>query len=405
MYFLKNEQGQIRKLKKVNEEYIKIDELNDLSKILTLKDKDYIIGSHSEFMIDNCYELITFLAFYKRIKLNLVKEMDNYNSKLDNEDNIYIKELLSYFKDLNSDGKFIRGFLIVLGYLLMNKQGYEEAIPLALAFELFQTSVLIHDDIIDNATLRRGKKTVATRYRDKYTNASHLGNSLAICAGDIGFYKANEILIDNYSGNKDLLKYFNTVIINTIRGETLDVVLPHLRKHGYFEDEKLEHHVMDIYRLKTSWYSIVGPICLGMILGGAHSSQVKLMEDFAYGLGIAFQIKDDILGIYSNKVKAEKTSSDISEFKQTILYSYVYENHPTYLDELHKYYGHEDLNVDDLEKVKSIFEKSGALKYANDMMTKFFMMANQKLEKMSFITNDDKTILKGFIIYLEQRDH
>lgn len=405
MYFIKKYGNQVDWLLANNEDYLKIDKVEDLTKILNLNDETIIIGSDSQMIINKCYELLNFLVFYRDIKTSLANEMNVYNTKLGREDNVYIKELLDSFIDLNSDGKFIRGVLIVLGYLLMNKQSYEESIPLALAFELFQTSVLIHDDIIDNASKRRGKKTIVSRYMEEYDQAKHLGVSLAICAGDLGFYKANEILIDHYHSNKTLLKYFNDIIINTIRGETLDVILPHLLKYNYFNDTTLENYVMEIYRLKTSWYSVVGPICVGMILGGAKAEQVELIEDFAYGLGVAFQIKDDILGIYSNKVKAEKTSSDISEFKQTILYSYVYENCPSHLMTLQKYYGKDNLSDEDIEIVKSIFQESGALDYANDMMDKLFEIANDKLDNLSFIETKYKDILKGFIIYLEQRDH
>ena len=332
--------------------------------------------------------------------------MDLYNNKLIVEDNKYLRELLENFKDLNSDGKFIRGFLILLGYeFISKKNNYNEVIPLSLAFELFQTSVLIHDDIIDNASLRRGKKTIPNRYSEKYIDAVHLGDSLAICAGDIGFYKANELLIENYYGNKFLLKYFNDIVINTIRGEILDVVLPHIQKYKYFKDTNLEKYVMDIYRLKTSWYSIVGPICIGMILGGASKKEVNEMEDLAYNLGIAFQIKDDILGIYSDSVKCEKTASDISEFKQTILYSYVYDKNNKVLNELNKYYGKENISAEDVEKVRNIFKDSGALDYANKMMEKLFDETNRKIDKLVYISENDKKILKGFMIYLKIRNN
>lgn len=405
MYLFKKDGNKIEWLQTNSDDYVEIDRLEDISQILTLDKKTFIIGSNSKEVIDKCHAFVNFLTFYHKIQTVIKKEMDSYNVNFGVEENIYIKELLDAFIDLNSDGKFIRGFLILLGYLIMNHKEYKEAIPLSLAFELFQTSVLVHDDIIDNAVKRRGKKTIVSRYMEKYDDAKHLGVSLAICAGDLGFYKANEILINHYHDNKRLLKYFNDIIVNTIRGETLDVVLPHLLQYGYFNDDTLEKYVMEIYQLKTAWYSVVGPICVGMILGGALDEQVKEMEDFAYGLGVAFQIKDDILGIYSPKVKAEKTSSDISEFKQTILYSYVYENCSSYLAQLQKYYGHDNLNNEDIDIVKNIFIKSGALDYANAMMNKLFAMANDKLDKLDFISSHYKDILKGFIIYLEQRDH
>lgn len=404
MYYLKIDKDLIEKTRNINNEYILIENRKDIEKILSFKSKTIFIGSKDESLINDCENLFSFLNHYKNLKNILRDEINKYNLNLIDEENIYIKYLLEQFKDLNSDGKFIRGFLILLGHEIMSGK-YQDAIPLSLAFELFQTSVLIHDDIIDNATLRRGKKTIPVRYQEKYEDAKHLGDSLAICAGDIGFYKANELLIENYSNNKYLLKYFNDIIINTIRGEILDVVLPHIQKHGHFSDKCLEKHVMDIYRLKTSWYSIVGPICVGMILGNANEKQIKEMEELAYNLGIAFQIKDDILGIYSDLVKDEKTASDISEFKQTILYSYVYDNNKKYLDEINNFYGKENLTKEEIDKVRNIFKSSGALKYAEEKMENLFSDAIKKLEKIDYISEEYKKIFKGFSVYLEQRNN
>ena len=79
---------------------------------------------------------------------------------------------------------------------------------------------------------------------------------------------------------------------------------------------------MEIYRLKTAWYSIIGPFSLGMVLANYSDEEIKKMQELLYNLGIGFQIKDDILGIFGDEKELGKSaSSDVSEFKQTILYS------------------------------------------------------------------------------------
>ena len=82
------------------------------------------------------------------------------------------------------------------------------------------------------------------------------------------------------------------------------------------------------------------------------------------------------------------------------MYSYVYENCPTYLTSLQKYYGQDNLKDEDIEIVKSIFKESGALDYANNMMDRLFKVARHKLESLSFIEKNYQDILKGFIVYL-----
>ncbi len=405
MYFIKKDINSISKIDNSKKWDILIDNREQISKLFSFKNETFIVACNDLDLSNDIYYLLGFLNYFREYRTILIKNMDQYNNSIETEDNKYVRELVDYFKDLNSDGKFIRGFLILLGYKFISNSDISKAIPLALAFELFQTSVLIHDDIIDRASIRRGKDTIPTRYINKYRDASHLGDSLAICMGDLGFYKSYELMINNYCDNKRLLKYYNDVIINTIQGEIIDVILPHLQMTGSYKEKKLENSVYDIYRLKTAWYSIIGPLCMGMILGDASDKEVSMMTEFAYNLGIAFQIKDDILGIFSEKVKKEKNSSDISEFKQTILYSYIYENSPVHLEQLHKYYGKSNLSDEDLEASKKIFIDSGALDYANRMVNHLFKVANERLGKLDFIADHDKDILRGFIVYLENRDH
>ena len=123
-----------------------------------------------------------------------------------------------------------------------------------------------------------------------------------------------------------------------------------------------------------------------------------------FNLGIAFQIKDDILGIFGDESEIGKSaSSDISEFKQTLLYSYVANNNPKLLKELDKYYGKENLTNDDINAVKDIFYKSGAKEYSISMMESMFEKSRDKLSKIDFIDEKYKNILNGFITYLDLR--
>ena len=346
--------------------------------------------------------LLEFLIYYKNILNEFTKEINNYNNKLIKDENYIIKDAIQKFINMNKDGKFIRASLIDLGYKLNHDDNY--SIPLSIAYETFETSILIHDDIIDNSKTRRNKDTIHETYKKEFKEYKNdnIAKSLALCIGDFGLYSANQIIVDNYKNDKNLYKllhYYNETIINTIKGELLDVYLPFFEKndknHILHEDD-----IMEIYKLKTSYYTIVGPFVLGMILGNSNNEEIETFKKILINLGIAFQIKDDILGIYGkSKIIGKSTSSDIEEFKQTMLYSYIKIKKVEYLDELLKYYGHKNKT----KEIQDLFIKSGALEYATNKMNGLFYETTHNI-KMLNIKEDIKNILLGFIKFLEIRE-
>lgn len=363
--------------------------------------------------------LTLFYLFYKEEVKKIEKEMVKWNKTfIKNSDNVLVKDALNHMVYMNSNGKYLRALLICLGYSIASKKNSNYYLPLASAYETFQTSILIHDDIIDNADLRRGKTTIHKKYEEKFDKydlkdkdfvekKKNISKSIGICVGDIGFYLANNIIVESYMNDKNLgrvLKYYNDIVINTGKGELIDVILPFNEEYNS-KNKCLEKDIMEIYDLKTSWYTIVGPCSLGMLLGGSSdrvvSSLVKVLEP----LGTAFQIKDDILGIFGEtKNLGKSTTSDISEYKQTLLYSYVV-NNTKYKEELRKYYGKNSLTEKDVKRVKEIFSESGARKYATMTMNKLFNKTREGILKNHNIPSNYKEILLGLVTFLEIRDN
>ena len=346
-----------------------------------------------------------FNSFYNETSKEINILLKEYNESLIKDKTGYLKENLEYLKNLNSDGKLIRGILIALGYKMV-KEDIKYSYNLSLAYELFQTSILIHDDIIDNDNLRRGKDTIHYANFKKYktfneTEAKKTSESIGICIGDYGFYKVNEIIYKNYKNSPNfikLLEYYNDIVLKTIEGELIDVVLSFEGK--YKENKKLEENIMLVYKLKTAFYTIIGPLCLGLILGGIEDEKLKDIQNFGEKVGIAFQIQDDILGIYSDMGKV--VGSDIKEFKQTILFSYTI-NNEKYKNELLKYYGKENITEKEINETRKIFKDSGAYDYAVNLMNKFYDESIEIMKNINWIKNDDKSIINGFIEYLKGR--
>lgn len=350
-----------------------------------------------------------FKSYYVEEKNRINLKINEFNNNLVKEENPILKYNYELFKNLNQDGKLVRGTLINLGYyLLNNNKNYSD--NLALAYEIFQTAILVHDDIIDNDSKRRGKDTIHfsnynkySKYTNKNDELKDLSNSIAICMGDYGLFQANKVISDSYYNDSNLpkvLSYFNETVLKTIRGELLDVITPFESKYDIIDKDELEKDIMEIYRLKTAHYTIIGPLSTGMILAGADQSKLDDIEKLGEKIGIAFQIQDDILGIYSDETGKVK-GSDIKEAKQTILYTYTYNT--GYKEELMKYYGTDNITDEVIEKVKDIFDASGAKNYANHLMNELYDEATNILKNISWIENEKKEILEGFIEYLRTR--
>lgn len=365
--------------------------------------------------------LEAFTAFYRNYGDRLEKKVKAYNKKLAKDKNPLLATYKADLADLNDGGKLLRGVLVGLGYRLGGGEKGDYPLDLSLAFEMFQTGVLIHDDVIDNADLRRGKMTIHNRCLKRMEaqditvvsareTEPSIARSVALCAGDLGLFYPNLILAESYADDPhfgEISAEFSRIVIDTIRGEMLDVVLPYqLQDSSYTDEERgklLEKSVADIYHLKTARYSVVGPLHLGLMLAGGSEKLIRRIDSFADDIGVAYQIMDDVLGIYADEALLGKdVGSDILEYKQTILYMYVRNYAPDYAGRLERHYGSPNVTEQDVEKVQDIFRESGALTYAQDAMNSCFARAERKLARMD-LSKEDKQVLKGFISWCRGR--
>ena len=362
----------------------------------------------------SCRDLLAFLQAYLTAKRRLSAKMEQINSTApDDAESPDVCHLLGEFSRMNRGGKFIRGALVTMGYALFAGQPADYSDDLALAFELFQTAILIHDDIIDHAKLRRSHVTIHENYLAQWEQAgiarcpetADTANSLALLAGDAGMYLANLRICTAYADDPALGRisaYFYRTALKTMYGETVDVALPFRGLHGIGGEEDITGDVLQICRLKTAWYTLIGPLCLGALLAGCGETQLHRLEAFAEALGIAFQIKDDILGVYGSTETGKDIGSDISEFKQTLLYAYVRKTGRQY-DELMRYYGKKTLSQSELAAVQEIFRQSGALGYAEQTMNRYFDSARSLLAAMPDLPEERRAELRGLVLFMDLR--
>ncbi len=273
-------------------------------------------------------------------------------------------------------GKMIRGTLVKLGYELVSKKETKEILKPAAAFEIFHSALLIHDDVIDASPLRRGKPTVYMQERDK-----QLGISQAICLGDLGITLAVRILAEsNFPPERknNALSYFLTMISQTILGEMLDI-------QSAQTYERTEQQVMKVHLMKTANYTIVGPLTVGAILAGGDETLLENIKRFGEKVGVAFQIQDDILGVFGDNTEIGKsTTSDIEENKSTLFITYCLKHaNAKQKAFLKSYYGKKDITKKHYEEIKTIFVTTGALTYCQNKIAELTAEAKKIIPSLT----------------------
>ena len=209
-------------------------------------------------------------------------------------------EPISYIMRLG--GKRIRPVLLLLSSEMFNDD-VTIAVEAALAIETFHNFTLIHDDIMDNAPLRRGQDTVHIKW----------GVNNAILSGDVMMVEANKHLTNlNTDVLKASLNCFNTTAQGVCEGQQLDM------EFEQRSDVSIKEYI-NMIRLKTA-VLVGGAMKLGAIVGGADEQDANLLYDFGENFGIAFQLQDDILDVYGDPVKfGKQVGGDIISNKQTFL--------------------------------------------------------------------------------------
>ena len=263
--------------------------------------------------------------------------------------------------------------------------------------ELIHNFLLIHDDIIDKSDMRRGKPTVHKKLGRK---DEHYGVSQAIVIGDISAFEAVKLLNESDFSDEvkiEVMDLFTGVILETAYGEILDVEYASKRP-------KLDK-VWLVTELKTAKYSFVGPLKLGALLSGASKSQLQALEKYGLSLGKAFQLQDDILGVFADeKTLGKSTLSDMREGKNTVLFYKTRKlatgSQRRIIDRL---WGDSKSDASDLDVVREIMRESGALNWCYKETEKLVNNAKKSIDK---ITEEKRpaTILSQCADFVIERD-
>lgn len=292
----------------------------------------------------------------------LVEETIRENPIQGNPPELY--EPISY--TLIMGGKRIRPALALMGAELFGGEA-KAHLHLALAVEIFHNFTLVHDDIMDEAPLRRGKETVHQKWN----------RDIAILSGDVMFVKAYQQLCKATPERLPaLIQLFNQAAIEVCEGQQMDM--------NFETEEKVSiEDYLKMIELKTA-VLLAASLKLGALAAGADQKEADLLYDFGCDLGIAFQIQDDYLDAFADPEKfGKRVGGDILSNKKTYLLLSAFQA----ANAEEKKQLEAALKIEEehakIEAVKALFQKLGAVEQTQQAMQNYSQQARQALAKIN----------------------
>ncbi len=285
-------------------------------------------------------------------------------------------------------GKRIRPLFLLLANDLSGGK-IKDALNPALAIEIFHNFTLVHDDIMDNAPIRRNKPTVFKKWN----------NSIALLSGDVMLVWAYRLL-SQCEKNKfpKILEVFNETAIKVCEGQQIDM---------NFEKEKnvsIEKYI-EMISLKTATL-IAGCMKIGAVLGGANEKSANHLYEFGKNIGIAFQLQDDFLDVFGNPEKfGKQIGGDIISNKKTFLLLKAFELADGQTkSKLNQILSSPKISsARKVNEIKNIYEKLGVRNESEKIINQYYSIAVKYFSKINAEEKKKKNLLL-FVENLMQRN-
>jgi len=265
---------------------------------------------------------------------------------------------------LLDSGKRLRPLFAYAGFLASGGSLDKPVIRAMASLELLQACALIHDDLMDGSDTRRGKPSIHRHFESKHVQddldgfAPHYGLSAAVLLGDLALVWSDQML--NSAGLTTeqlarLLPYYNEMRVELMAGQFLDI-------HEQTQKSTSVDRSMKIARYKSGKYTIERPLHLGAAMASAPAEIFTALSAYGLPLGEAFQLRDDLLGVFGDpSVTGKPAGDDLREGKRTALIAMTNDRQSEAQRELARtYFGKPDLDADGVALLREIIESTGA---------------------------------------------
>ncbi len=285
----------------------------------------------------------------------------------------------------------------------------EELLTCVSGLELLQASALIHDDLIDDSNTRRGAPSVHRRFESLHRlhrwsgSGRDFGSAAAILLGDLCMAWSDELFTGSGMGPDALLRArpdFDRMRTEVSAGQYLDIL-------AEFRRDVSRETAMKVARFKAAKYTIERPMLVGASLAGADAELKRRFSDFGLPLGEAFQLRDDILGVFGDPAQTGKPAGDdLREGKHTYLIAVAWENSsPTGRELITQRLGDPELTEAQITRLRDVLEETGARRETEERIDRLTEDAETAFERLkSDIDPESVPVFERLLVKAVKRD-
>ncbi len=355
--------------------------------------------------IDSSLNFVGYLKSRRnQLRTQLSEEFGRLHSTLEGS-GIFANSSLEYICNYTAGGKMLRGVLALLGYEMYGRAAPAAVYRAALAIELLQSFLLMHDDIMDNDDSRRGNASAHIHYqklaeKQRVYQPVHYGVAMAICSGDIAFALAHWLINDSLQSLsptknapvfQQLQLLFSSEVARVGIGQMEDV---------YYSQHRLEpdpEAVARLYRNKTGRYTIALPLQIGSYLAG-QSANISAIANFGSEVGLIFQLRDDQVSLSPRAISGKPPGSDISNRTRTYARQLLKQiGNSDQLASLARLEEQERISTADIAHYQELLRRSGVQRHVEELIKKCTATAERAIGTLSHIDKRYSSLLESFL--------
>jgi geranylgeranyl diphosphate synthase, type I len=308
---------------------------------------------------------------------------------------------------LIAGGKRLRAGFLYWGYRAAGGPDSDALIRLAAAMEFFQAAALLHDDVMDGSDTRRGMpaahRSFAALHADSgwAGDSARFGESAAILAGDLCLQWSDEMYATSGLPAAELdrgRRTFDTMRTQLMGGQYLDL-LESARGWDALDTSSRIQSARNVIRYKSAKYTIEHPLLIGATVGGAGAADLAHLSAYGLALGEAFQLRDDVLGVFGNPSATGKPAGDdLREGKRTVLVALALgQAEADQMALFEKFFGQPDLNADGVAQLRSVIVETGAVDQVELMIGELAAQSRSALAKAPALDRQAVDVLRSLV--------
>lgn len=323
------------------------------------------------------------------------------------------QDLVDAVQSLTRGGKRLRASFLYWGYIAAGGSSSSAIVRAASAMELFQAAALLHDDVMDNSDIRRGRPTAHRHFAAQHDeqqwsgNAAHFGNAAAILAGDLALTWSDEVFstaglaTDELDRGREIFDRMRTQLMG---GQFLDI-RESVRSWDALDHAARIDSCLRVIRYKSAKYSVEQPVLIGAAAAKATGHDLGQLSHYGLALGEAFQLRDDILGVFGDpETTGKPAGDDIREGKRTVIIAEALAAGTTeQVDVIHAALGDRDLEVGGVSAVREALIESGAVERTEARIQDGARAARAHLGQTTDLSDAGRSELDALIDVATQR--